>query len=214
MGLVAIPVLALLVPDRLPQAIVLASLPLALFMLWHERNAIQLHRTTWLLVGQFVGVAPAILVLAVVPVRVLQGVFAVATLATVVLMVTLRVSIRSTPRNQLVAGVLSGFIGTAAGLGGPPVALLYAHESGRKLRATMALVLLASTVFSIIGYWSGGRLTQDDLALGAALLVPVVLGLWIGVLVREHLHGPRLRRAVFLLITISALVLLSRAVTG
>src|SRR5690606_25386694 len=214
LGLVSIPMLALLVPDRLPQTVVLAVLPLTIYMLWHERDAIRPREMAWLLTGRVVGVAPAVLVLMVVPERVLQVLFAVTTLAAVVLMAGRRVSVEITHRSQLVAGFLSGFIGTAAGLGGPPVALLYADQSGRKLRATLSLIMLVGNIASVVGYWVGGRLTPVDLTLGASILVPTGLGLALGVGVRGHLGGPRLRRAVLTVVSLSALVLLGTAVTG
>lgn len=214
MGLVAIPVLALMIPEHLPQTIILAALPLTVFMLWQERDAVRLRTMTWLLAGRVIGVLPAVLVLIVVSERILQGFVAIATLAAVAVMALRRGGVAITNRSQLVAGTLSGFIGTAAGLGGPPVALLYADQSGRRLRATLALVMLVGNVASILGYWFGGRLTPVDLGLGAAFLVPTALGLALGVVVRRHLHGPRLRRAVLAVVTLSALVLLGTAIRG
>lgn len=125
-----------------------------------------------------------------------------------------RITVEITTRTQLAAGTLSGFIGSAAGLGGPPVALLYAHQTGRALRATLALVMFVGNVASLVGYWIGDRLTAVDLTLSGIFLVPTVLGLGVGVLVRRHLHGPRLRWAVLTVVATSAVVLLTRAVLG
>lgn len=124
-----------------------------------------------------------------------------------------RITVEITTRTQLAAGTLSGFIGTAAGLGGPPVALLYAHQTGRTLRATLALVMFVGNVASLLGYWVGDRLTAVDRTLSGIFLVPTVLGLGAGVLVRRHLHGPRLRWTLTV-VAISAMVLLARAVLG
>lgn len=214
MGLVSIPVLGLMVPERLPQAVVLSVLPLTVFMLWHERDAVRPRLVTWLLVGRVLGVVPAVLVLLVVPERALQVLFAVTTLAAVGLMAADRISVEVNRRSQLVAGTLAGFIGTAAGLGGPPVALLYANQSGRTLRATLALMMLVGNLASLAGYWVGGRLTPVDLTLGGLFLVPTLLGLGVGMVVRRHLHGPRLRWAVLTVVAASALVLLVSAVLG
>ncbi len=209
-----IPVLALMIPDRLPQAVVLVALPLTVFMFWQERDAVRPRLVTWLLVGRVAGVLPAIGVLAIVPVRALQAIFAVATLAAVGLMAAKRMTIEITRTSQLAAGSLSSFIGTAAGLGGPPVALLYANQAGRDLRATLSLTMLVGNLASIVGYWLSDRLSTVDLSLSALLLLPTVLGLGVGVGIRRHLHGPRLRTAVLTLVTGSALVLLTRSISG
>lgn len=81
MGLVSIPILGLMVPERLPQTVVLVVLPLTLFVLWQERDAVRPRLMAWLLVGRVLGVLPAVVVL--VPERALQALFAVATLTAV-----------------------------------------------------------------------------------------------------------------------------------
>ncbi|MEE6282904.1 sulfite exporter TauE/SafE family protein [Georgenia sp. MJ170] len=214
MGLIAIPVLALLVPQHLPQTLVLVALPLSLFMLWHERSAVRVRTMPWLLIGRVLGVAPAVVVLLVIPVRILQIFFALTTLAAVAIMATRRASFRITPRTQFVAGTASGFIGTAAGLGGPPVALLYASQTGRELRATLALITVVGNIAAVVGYAFGGRLTPIDLTLALIFLIPTGVGLVVGIAVRGHLDGRRLRPAVMTVIAISAVVLLGTALRG
>lgn len=214
LGLISIPVLALFMPDRLPQTIVVAVIPLGAFMLWQERDAVRLRPMLWLLAGRVAGVVPAVVLLAVVPVRALQGLFAIATLAAVASMAAGRLQVPVTWATQLGAGTLSGFMGTAAGIGGPPLALLYAKETGRTLRGTLAAILLFGNVASLTGYAVGGRLEVIDLLLGAVFVVPTLAGLGAGMAVRRFLHGARLRWAVLVVVGLSGLVLLVRAITG
>src|SRR3546814_15753694 len=53
------------------------------------------------------------------------------------------------PPTQLVAGVVSGVTGTAAGIGGPPLALLYQHRPGSTIRSTLAAAFLVGTALSL-----------------------------------------------------------------
>lgn len=211
MGLVSIPILALFVPNQLPQALVLASLPHTVLMLRRERDGLEAKKMSWLVLGRILGVAPGVVILTLVSARHLQILFAITTLGTAVAMAVKNVNVRISVSSQLVAGSISGLVGTAAGLGGPPVALLYANEPGGPLRSSLSSILLIGNTFAVLGYWIGGRLTARDLALAAVLLVPIMLGLRLGFAVRGRLEGPMLRGAVLLLVSASSMVLLASA---
>lgn len=214
MGLVSIPILALMVPERLPQALVIASVPHTILMLARERHGLRPRALSWLVVGRLAGIVPGIAILAVASARSLQVLFACVTLAAVGLMSMDRLALRITPLSQLAAGTLSGFGGAAAGLGGPPVALLYADQDGPALRTTLSAIMLAGNAVMILGYALTDRLTPIDVWTTLLFTVPVLSGLAIGMAVRSRLDGPRLRVAVLVLVFASGLVLLVRAVFG
>lgn len=212
MGLVSLPALGLSVPERLPQTVVLLALPLTVLMLWEGRDALRSDRVGWLLAGRVVGVFPAMAVLLVIDPRALQVLIGVVTLAVVATMAASREgTVRATPVTQLTAGTASGFVGSAAGLGGPPIALLYAGREGRERRAVLALVLLFGNVVSLVGYAAIGRLDRADLLLAAVLLVPLLLGLRWGSWLRPRVDGSSARRAVLVAVAVSAVVLVLRA---
>src|SRR6185369_15778614 len=48
----------------------------------------------------------------------------------------------------LAAGVLSGFMGTTAAIGGPPIALIYQHAEGPRLRGTLAGYFVVAAAIS------------------------------------------------------------------
>ncbi|MGH3666241.1 MAG: sulfite exporter TauE/SafE family protein, partial [Egibacteraceae bacterium] len=74
-------------------------------------------------------------------------------------------------------GVISGIMATTAGVGGAPVALLYAGRRGPHLRATLSGVLLFGNVLSLCAVAAAGRLTNTDLVLAGGLLIPLTAGL-------------------------------------
>ena len=50
----------------------------------------------------------------------------------------------------LVAGTASGFLATAASIGGPPMALLYARAEGAKLRSTLSGFFVVAALVALI----------------------------------------------------------------
>jgi uncharacterized membrane protein YfcA len=72
------------------------------------------------------------------------------------------------------AGTLAGVMSTITSMGGPPMALLYQHEEGGRLRGTLAAFFSLGVVISIIGLIVAGRFGWTEVKL-AGLLLPGVL---------------------------------------
>src|SRR3546814_12225619 len=73
------------------------------------------------------------------------------------------------PSTQLVAGVVSGVTGTAAGIGGPPLALLYQHRPGSTIRSTLAAAFLVATALSLATLAVAGEVGSSRVLLGLGL---------------------------------------------
>ena len=67
-----------------------------------------------------------------------------------VIVSSIGLNVELTSANSIAAGVLSGFMGTTAAIGAPILALLYQHEVGKTLRATLALLYLLSSVGMLV----------------------------------------------------------------
>lgn len=214
LGLLAVPVIGIFAPELMPQGIVLTALPLVAAMIWKERSAVELSGLSWLLLGRVLGIVPALVVLSLISARVLQGVLGVMTLLAVLAVMQIRGGLRITPASQTGVGFLSGFAGTATGIGGPPVALLYAGEQPAPLRMALSVVGLLGSLLGVVGYAIGGRLHWVDFAFAALCLIPVTVGFAAGVRLRGRIPVATLRVAVLAVVTLTALVLLSRAIMG
>ena len=84
-----------------------------------------------------------------------------------------------------IAGFVSNITGTAAAVGGPPVALLYQHHGGPTVRATLGVFFATSATLSVIGYAVTGEITEDRVLLALALLPAMLAGIWTS----RHFHG-------------------------
>ena len=118
-------------------------------------------------------------------------------------------SVPTTPGLTVGAGAVSGFMGTATGVGGPPMALLYQRVSPRVVRATLSAYFSVGTVLSIIALTLAGDLTARQWRLGALLLPGVVIGLAVSPWLRRHVDGPRFRPILLAICAASAVLLLA-----
>ena len=64
---------------------------------------------------------------------------------------------------------------TTAGVGGPPIAMLYSRRAGPELRSTLSVVLLLGAVMSLVGVVAIGRVHLADLLVALACL-PALAG--------------------------------------
>jgi uncharacterized membrane protein YfcA len=117
------------------------------------------------------------------------------------------------PRSCTLAGVESGVMGTAAGIGGPPLALLFQHHRGPVMRSTLAASFFFGTILSL-GFLSvAGEVGWDEVRFGAILTPAVLLGFFVARSMRRVLDRGWLRPAVLVFATISALVAIGNGLT-
>jgi uncharacterized membrane protein YfcA len=210
MNLVTVPVLALVAEQRLPATVVLLGFPLALLMTHHERHAVDKPGLLWLMTGRLPGTFIGTWIVVTVSLATLKGVIGVV----VLLAVAASLFAPPIPLNratQFSTGVVSGTTGTAAGIGGPPVALLYQHHEGPTMRGTLSASFLFGTLMSTAILAIAGEVHAADFGLALALTPIVFVGMLLGRRMHNRLDAGWLRPAVLSFAAISALVVLADA---
>jgi len=127
-----------------------------------------------------------------------------------VAIVVTHASFRRTSAREFVAGVASGTMAMVSAIGGPPIALLYRNDAGPTVRANLGLVFAVGLCITISVRAAAGEVSWDEVAIGAALLPAVLLGLSVSGVLIPRVEGPRLRNAIVLVAGVAALMLLAR----
>jgi uncharacterized protein len=207
MNLVTVPVLALVLPESLPVAVIVLGLPISVAMLRHEHADLDRAGFGWIIGGRIPGTVLGAWVVAVVSTSMLQGIVGTVVLLVVVAsLVAPPIPVR--PSTQAVAGAVSGVTGTAAGIGGPPLALLYQRHRGGAIRATLAASFLVGTVLSLTALVAARAVALDQVALGVGLAPLVIVGSVLGRRSHALLEQGWLRPAVLAFAAASAVVVL------
>lgn len=212
-GLVAAPVLTLLDPALMPGAMLVTGTCLPLLILAREARHADWRGASWALAGRVAGTAAGVWVVAAVPLRVL-GLFIGGAVLAVVMLISLGASLPRNGATLLAAGTVSGVSGTATSIGGPPVALLYQRESGPQVRATLSVFLFTGNLLALVALAVSGHLPGRDIPAGLVLLACAVAGFAGAARLRRYLDGGRIRTAVLLVTTASALALIVRSIVG
>ncbi|NUW42777.1 sulfite exporter TauE/SafE family protein [Nonomuraea rhodomycinica] len=210
LGLVAAPVLTLVDPGVMPGAMQVANMTLPLLTLAAEWRRVDWRGLGFAVLGRLPGSAVG----AVIVVHVSVHALGVLVGAMVLVAVVLTASALAVPRNGATiagAGFVSGVTGTATGIGGPPIALVYQHAKGPQIRATLAMFFFLSAAQSLVILAAVDRLPARALATGGLLLVPMALGFAVSGPLRRYLDGGKVRTAVLAVAATSAVVLITQS---
>lgn len=175
LGLLAAPVLALVDHRFVPGPLIAAGVLLTVGVLHREREALRFGVIRWAMVGRVFGSGAGAAAVAAVSERALGVLFGLLILAAVALSVAGR-QVLPTARTLLGAGVLSGFMGTAVSVGGPPLALVYQRERGPELRATMAAFMVFGALISLAMLALFGEFGAQELRLSGLLVPGIIVG--------------------------------------
>jgi uncharacterized membrane protein YfcA len=121
------------------------------------------------------------------------------------------------PRWAWPAGLVGGVFSSMFGTGGPVYTLYLARRivDTARLRATLGAVILGSALVRLVLFTGSGFLTQPGLLELAALLMPCALvGYVIGSRLHARLPQAQARRAIWVLLLVSAASLLVRGGAG
>ena len=211
MNLVIVPVLALVAPNALPATAVLLGVPVSFVMLRHEHHATDRPGLAWIIAGRIPGTVLGTWVVAAFTPDALKGFIGVCVLFVVALSVVAP-PIRLTPSTQVASGVASGVTGTAAGIGGPPVALLYQHHPGPTMRATLAATFFFGTLLSILMLGIAREIRFADVLIACVLIPIIIVGSLLGRRAHDILDRGWMRPAVLVFAAISAVVVIATAI--
>ncbi len=203
LGLIAIPFLIYLDLRFVPGPLLVAALTLHMLVLRRDRSGVDSSGLTMLLGGRVLGTVPAALLLASLPLESMRLLLAGVVLAGA-LMGVFHSGGHPTRQVLFAAGAASGFMATTAGLGGPPVALVYQRETGLRLRGTLAAYFIVGTVISLIALAWAGRFSREEVRLSSLLIPGTVLGYFLSRPAAAYLDAGYTRTAVLAVSVLAA----------
>lgn len=209
-NMIAAPVLAIADPRLVPVPLILVASVFAVLPLVREWSHTDWKGVQWGIAGRIPGTALGVAALAVLPARGMAIVIGVAVLASVGLSL---LTWRPTPTVPalLTAGLVSGTFGTAAAIGGPPIALVYQNSGGPAVRSTLAAYFAVGSGLSLVGLSLGGQVHVADLVAAGVLLPFAVAGFLASGPLRGLLDSGRTRPALLAVAVVSAVALMLKA---
>ncbi len=207
LGPFAVPLLVLIDRRFVPGPLLLAAVVLTTLMYLRNRSEVRLNEFTYAAAGRVVGSIIGAYFLTIFPAQHLKPLFALLVIfAVIISAVGIKLSLNA--KNLLAAGVVSGFMGTVAAIGGAPMALIYQHQKGAKLRGTLAAIFILGTLVALTSLTVVGKFGLQDIYLGLLLIPGVVIGFFLSKGAVRFLDKGYLRPAILTVTTLAAIVLL------
>jgi len=122
---------------------------------------------------------------------------------------------RKTPA-QLVSGAISGLLGGVSGIWGPPMMMyLFALRlPGAELIQTIGIFFFFLSTFMALGLAAAGEMTLNGTFLSLVLVLPVILGMKIGEILRKKLSDVRFFRWFLVMFLFLGLNLIRRSMVN
>ena len=219
-SLVAVPLFALFVPLQVAVPLsVLISVVVALVVVIQDHRHIEVYSAKWLILYAFLGIPIGLMVLSYGNehwVKIVLGILIVAYSGYSMLFRD-RLTLKGGDRLVLfVCGFLSGILGGAYGLNGPPL-VVYGNLkkwSPRHFRATLQAYFLPASLVGVIGYGVKGLLGWTVLGDFLVCLPAVVPAIFLGRYFNHRLHGADFFRYVYWGLVVIGLLLILFTLLG
>lgn len=210
LGLFAVPLLLLFAPALVPGPILAASIVLTALLAHRDRGGIVWRDLGWGLLGRVGGIVAAAALLATVSQASLglwSGVFVLVAVG----VSASGLHVAPAPRSLVTAGALSGLLGTAVSIGGPPIALLYQREPGPRLRGTLSAFFLIGVALSLVGLAAAGQFGFVELRQAVYLVPGMLVGFIVSRRAARVLDRGYTRPAILAISAASSLVVILRS---
>lgn len=193
--LTAGPIVAFIEPQAVPAIFILLGLPMGVWMLFREWGSLDIPGFVQMVGGRAFGTLAAFAVLAVVSPELLTVLVGCA----IVIGAVFSWKTADFPSGvllKIIAGVVSGLMGTIAAVGGPAMALAYQNREGAELRSTLAATFLVGGFLSLIALSASGFLHWWHVELSVLMMPAELLGVAVSGLVLRYLRASAMRTGV------------------
>lgn len=205
-----VPFLSVFEPVAIPTVPLLVAIPLLVATVYHDFSHLDARGSAWIVLGRLPGTLVGGILLVLISPQLLAIMVGVLLLASVVTSST-GMSLRLSRGTQLGAGFASGVMGTAAGLGGPPISMVYRDESAATMRATTGTALFVGVFMSMTAVFLTHRWDTSHVALAASLLPASAVGFLLSRVVNRHLSKAVLQRVVLTLAAVAGVGSIAQA---
>lgn len=217
-SLIAVPLLALLMPLEIAVPLsVMISVTIAGFVVVQDRKKIHFKSAGGLIVYAIIGIPLGLWLLTHVNeqwVKIILG--SVIVFFSIYLLTGTRLEeLKQDDWRWLFGcGLISGILGGAYGINGPPL-VIYGAKRGwtaQHFRATLQAYFLIASLAGMIGYWFSGLLTMQLLhyfSFALPVLVPAIL---IGRYANARMHGSQFFKYSYLVLLLLGAILMANAI--
>ena len=208
-AVIASPILVQIEPLLVPQILSLLALPMAYRIYQREKKEVDWKPFKFLFLGRVIGGPLGLLLLINLNERLLSiSVGAIVFFAGVATFNEW--TLERNNQTSWIAGSLSGIFAMIAGVGGPPIAILYRGASGKEFRPSLNAVFTFGIIITLSLLFISGEIYRDHIVLILYLAIPVALGLKLSSSLFSDVSDATISKGVTYFSIISGLIVIFR----
>ena len=208
-AVISSPILVQIEPLLVPQILSLLALPMAYRIYQREKKEVDWKPFKFLFLGRVIGGPLGLLLLINLNERLLSiSVGAIVFFAGVATFNEW--TLERNNQTSWIAGSLSGIFAMIAGVGGPPIAILYRGASGKEFRPSLNAVFTFGIIITLSLLFISGEIYRDHIVLILYLAIPVALGLKLSSSLFSDVSDATISKGVTYFSIISGLIVIFR----
>jgi len=212
-GLVAAPLLFLIDPAYVPGPVLILGFSLSVLVVLNGRGNLSWRRIMPAIIARLPGSWLGALLLVSIPAWSLSLLFGVSLLLAV-LLTWKTFKLKTTRTGLIIGGFISGLIGTATSIGGPPMALVYQEQDRITIRNELAAFFLIGTPFSILMLIQQGNIDIPTAMLSLKMLPGVLIGFWLAKRLDGKIRADSAKPVLLTVSAVSAIVVIYKGIGG
>lgn len=211
LAIVAAPILYLVTPELVPGSIILMAMLVGGLTAKRNIHAVKLNDLKSALMGRIPGSLLGAVLLTMASHRAM-GLFMGGSVLFAVLASLSPYKVQTNGKILFSAGFLSGIMGTASSIGGPPMALVMQNQSGERIRANLSAYFVVSAVISLsILAWSG-QFGWLQLKYGLMFVPCVLAGNLVARKLEPYVDQAMIRKALLMLCSVAGIGAIASAI--
>ncbi|MCD6517075.1 MAG: sulfite exporter TauE/SafE family protein [Candidatus Aminicenantes bacterium] len=207
LGLIGVPLLVMLNPAYVPGPVLLSALCLTVLIAQRERHAISIKEIKWAVTGRVFGAVIGSYLLTVIPQKNVSVLFGATILLAVIISFS-RIKLELNSINLLGAGTVSGLMGTTSAIGGAPMALVYQHQKGPRIRGSLSAIFIFGTIISLTSLIVIHRFGFTEIYAALTLIPGILLGFFLSKRLARILDRGYIRHAVLIASALSGIIVI------
>ena len=208
-AVISSPILVQIEPLLVPQILSLLALPMAYRIYQREKKEVDWKPFKFLFLGRVIGGPLGLLLLINLNERLLSiSVGAIVFFAGVATFNEW--TLERNNQTSWIAGSLSGIFAMIAGVGGPPIAILFRGASGKEFRPSLNAVFTFGIIITLSLLFISGEIYRDHIVLILYLAIPVALGLKLSSSLFSDVSDATISKGVTYFSIISGLIVIFR----
>ena len=209
-GMIIVPLLAMISYTLIPVPIAFASLALTTMMAYKGKEHIDTKNIFQISLGMIVGILFSIFILKNIKFEYMGLIFGTFILISVFISIKIK-SFTLNKNINYTGGLVSGIMGSMAAVGGQILALLFQNHPLESLKATLAfLYTLFSTVMLII-FFMFGEFSYSQFLSGLYMMPGFIIGFFVASIFSKYFNPKYSRVVVLSMATLGAILLIVKS---